>query len=410
MAYRTQTPGLNQQLKSIVAAPHVGLVCDLAEENWPSMDLVADMIYSRLQANHSSQLRVSRLCPQMRRRFTLLPVIGRQWAANNADRLLNRYWDYPRWLKRQRDEFDLFHLVDHSYGQLLHELPPERTIVTCHDLDTFRCLLEPESEPRPLWFRRMMQRTLDGFRRAACVICDSASTYEQVLRFELLPIERVRMIPIGIHPSCSLQVDKNADAEAAQLLGKTADGAFLLHVGSTIPRKRIEALLQIFAAVRQCIPQIRLVRVGGPFTAEQNRLLHELKLQDSVLVLPFLDRDVLAAVYRRAALVLQPSEREGFGLPVAEAMACGTNVVASDIAVLREVGGEAASYCPVDDIKVWTETILDLLAEHRDEPKAWQQRRERAIANAAKFSWAEHVRKVVEVYEEVLDAATVAQL
>lgn len=409
MAYRSQAAGLNSQLKPIAAAPRVGVVCDLAEENWPSMDLVAEMIYTRLQANHSSQFQANRLCPPMQRRFTRLPGLQRQWTANNADRLLNRYWDYPRWLKRQRDDFDLFHVVDHSYGQLLHELPPERTVVTCHDLDTFRCLLEPESEPRPLWFRRMMQRTLDGFRRAACVICDSASTYEQVLHFELLPIERVKMIPIGIHPSCSLQADKNADTEATQLLGKTADSSFLLHVGSTIPRKRIEALLQIFAAVRQSIPQIRLVRVGGPFTAEQNRLLHKLNLQDSVLVLPFLDRDVLASVYRCAALVLQPSEREGFGLPVAEAMACGTNVVASDIAVLREVGGEAASYCPVDGIAVWAETILALLAERKDRPDDWQQRNQRAIAQAAKFSWAEHVRKVVEVYEEVLDAASVVR-
>ncbi len=404
MAYRSQAGGLNSQLKTIAAVPRVAVICDLAEENWPSMDLVAEMIYSRLQANHSSQLRVSRLCPQMQRRFTRLPVIGRQWSANNADRLLNRYWDYPRWLRRHRDEFDLFHLVDHSYGQLLHELPPERTVVTCHDLDTFRCLLEPESEPRPLWFRRMMQRTLDGFRRAARVICVSETTRQHLLAHGLFEADKLTVVTNGVHPSCRPEGNVMADAKAAQLLGKTADGSFLLHVGSTIPRKRIEALLQIFAAVRQSIPQTRLVRVGGPFTAEQNRLLHKLKLQDSVLVLPFLDRDVLAAVYRRSALVLQPSEREGFGLPVAEAMACGTNVVASDIAVLREVGGEAASYCPVGDVAVWAETILALLAERKDRPDDWQQRRQRAIAQAAKFSWAEHVRKLVEVYEEVLNS------
>ena len=72
---------------------------------------------------------------------------------------------------------------------------------------------------------------------------------------------------------------------------------------------------------------------------------------------PFLrpaDR-TLAAVYRRAALVLQPSEAEGFGLPVAEALACGTPVLASDLAVLREVGGEAAVYRAVGDVPAWSD-------------------------------------------------------
>ena len=72
------------------------------------------------------------------------------------------------------------------------------------------------------------------------------------------------------------------------------------------------------------------MRVGGPFTAAQQAQVRELGLGDAIVVLPLLDRSTLAAVYRRCALVLMPSEREGFGLPVLEALACGTPVVASD--------------------------------------------------------------------------------
>jgi glycosyltransferase involved in cell wall biosynthesis len=175
-----------------------------------------------------------------------------------------------------------------------------------------------------------------------------------------------------------------------------------LHVGSTIERKRIDVLLRVFAALRKDFPGARLIRVGGSFTRAQARLLEQLNLTEAVIVLPRLERDILAAVYRRAAVVLQPSEREGFGLPVVEAMACGTPVVASCIPVLREIGGEAAVYCPVGDVSSWTETLAQLLVEKAEYPEQWEQRRAKSLTQAAKFSWAEYANQMVDVYRQIL--------
>ena len=100
-------------------------------------------------------------------------------------------------------------------------------------------------------------------------------------------------------------------------------------------------------------------------------------------------------MYRRATLLLLPSEREGFGLPVIEAMACGTNVLASDLPVLSEVGGDAALYCPVGDVSVWTKKLIEILAAENRQSSSWAERREAAIAQAAKFTWAEYARKMV---------------
>lgn len=366
------------------------------------MDLVAEMLLAQLQARHTNQLTVTKVCPPLRRRFSAPALIDNQSAAFNADRVINRFWDYPRGIRRLSKEFDLFHIIDHSYSQLVWELPAERTIVTCHDLDTFRCLLEPAQEPRPVWFKAMIRRTLDGFRKAARIICDSPSTYEQVLHYRLVPSERVRMIPLGAHPSCSAEPDAKADAAVTLMLGAKAQSPLLLHVGSTIPRKRIDILLQVLAEIKRAYPTIRLIRVGGPLTVAQTCLAEALKVKDSIITLPFLARDVLAAVYRRATLVLQPSEREGFGLPVAEALACGTPVVASDLAVLREVGGDAAVYCPVGDLATWSSQLEMLLTEREKYPEAWMQRYELALQQAAKFSWVEHTRQVVKIYQELL--------
>src|SRR5438105_7512978 len=383
----------------------VAIVCDFVEEGWPSMDLVAEMLLHHLGKDHSDVIAAQRICPPMRRRFTRhRNSDGKRF---NADRFINRFWDYPHFARRLLSEFDLFHVIDHSYGQLVHELPSERTIITCHDLDTFQCLLDPEREPRSVFFRKMMNRSLSGFRRAARVTCDSVATRAQLLTHDLVPAERAVVVPNGVHPSCSPDPHLAADAQVAKMLGAgTNDQIDLLHVGSTIPRKRIDVLLKVFSGVREGLPSVRLLHVGGAFTPEQSKLLTELRLHESVLALPKVGRDVLAALYRRAALVLLPSEREGFGLPVVEAMACGTPVVASDLDVLREVGGSAAEYCAAGDVDAWQATVTALLRERSDNPARWQQRRDSGCLRASRFTWTQFAASMVDVYWSLIGGAS----
>jgi glycosyltransferase involved in cell wall biosynthesis len=132
------------------------------------------------------------------------------------------------------------------------------------------------------------------------------------------------------------------------------------------------------------------------------KLVKRFKLENSIVVLPYLSRDVLAAVYRHADLVLLPSEGEGFGLPVIEAMACGTPVVASDLSVLREVGGDAAQYCPVGNISSWIERVLASLTEKEQRPEEWFGRCSEGISQASKFTWADYTQNMALLYQELL--------
>jgi glycosyltransferase involved in cell wall biosynthesis len=367
------------------------------------MDLNGEMLYHSLAKDHTSEIAVTQVRPAFQRRFIRLPLFPQSFAWN-ADRLMNRFVNYPRTLSSQCGNFDLFHLVDHSYAQLLHYLPPGRSIVTCHDLDTFRCVLEPQLEKRPRWFQAMASRILAGFRQAAHVICNSNATRDQLLHYNLFPSDKITVIHSGVHPAFGATPQPAAESEAARLLqsNSSKDDIRLLSVGSTIPRKRMDVLLRVFAGVLAKFPKARLVRVGGPFTEAQQALARELGVEGAVMELPFISRDVLASIYRRVAVLLQPSEAEGFGMPIAEAMACGCPVVASDLPALREVGGTACVYCPVGDIEAWTRAVL-LLLEHNLEPEGISfQLREQAQAQVSRYSWSENARRTVGVYRQVL--------
>lgn len=382
----------------------VALIAPMPEEKWYSIELCAEMLLANLQAHHADSVRAEILAPHMVRRLSLLPYVGHRRHALNADRLLNRFWVYPRYLRQRALEFDLFHLAEHSYGQLARGLPAERTVVTCHDLDTFRCLLEPERDPRPRLYRAMAQQQMTALLTAARVICVSHTVRNELLGFGIVPAERVAVVPNGTHPSSSPHPNPPADDVAASFLASPRPTVDLLHVGGIAPRKRLDVLLRVFATVREEIPEARLIRVGGAFAPAHQELVKELHLEDSILVLPFLDREVLSAVYRRATLVLQPSDAEGFGLPVTEAMACGTPVVASDIPVLREVGGTVATYCPVGDVMAWSRAVLELLAERQEQPERWAARQVAGVSHGSMYSWEAHARGVLAIYQELLAA------
>jgi glycosyltransferase involved in cell wall biosynthesis len=378
----------------------VAVIADYLEEGWPSMDLVADMLFDRLQREHSTTIAPTLVRPAMRRRAGRLLGAAGSWT-RTFDRIANRLWDYPQLASGLAERFDVFHIVDHSYAQLVHRLPAARTLVTCHDLDTFRCVLYPELEHRTPVFRAMTRHILDGLRKAGHIACDSHATRDALVAKAGVLLERTSVVPNGPHPSCTPSPEPAADIDAARLLGPRGATLDVLHVGSTIPRKRIDVLLRVIDSLRTAHRHLRLVRVGGPFTAAQQAQVRQFGLGEAVVVLPALDRSTLAAVYRRSALLLMPSEREGFGLPVLEALACGTPVVASDVPALREVGGYAATYCPVEDIEAWHQAVTRLLDERSQNPSQWALRRESGIRRASAFSWSRYASDVAVLYARI---------
>jgi glycosyltransferase involved in cell wall biosynthesis len=388
-----------------VRRPRVAILSDLREEGWHAMDLVAEMLLLNLRAPEARAVDATEVRPRLTPRLTRVPFWGASATADTADRILNRIWDYPRWLGPQIADYDLFHIVDHSYAHLARLLPPGRTVISCHDVDAFRGVL-PGTHGGSFIERTLGKRLLQGMLNAQRVLCCTAATRAQLLASGVIAPDRVLVVPHGVHPACTALPDPVGDREAAALLGDPDDRRIeLLHVGSTIARKRIEVLIHVVAALRASNPQLRLIRVGGPFTPGQRQLVHDLGLQDHVVSVPFVTPRVLSAIYRRAALLLQTSEREGFGLPVAEAMACGTPVLASDLPALREVGGPSSTYAAVAEIAEWTRAGSALLDERAHDLASWRRRRHDGIEWARRFDWKAHTRATLGVYRQLLESS-----
>lgn len=377
----------------------VALVLDLAEEGWTSMDYVGEMTARALTARGVDATVV---CPPAARLTRRLPTLAASRAALRADRIVYRVALYPAYLRRIASRYTVFHIIDHSYAHLVHSIPAHRTVVTCHDLDAFRSVRNPPLERRSAPFRLFTRRILSGFRKAAHIACVTRATENELRLARLNPSGRVTVIPNGVDPAFNAAPNALADAQAAALLGPIdPKRPEILHVGQVDARKRIDIVLHAFAALLRRFPTARLIRAGGRFTPVQRALAQSLGILAAITELPFLDRPALAAVYRRATLCIFPSDREGFGLPVAESLASATPVLASDLEALREVGGSAARYCLPGDTKGWGQAIIDALNQRAANPQAWEDLRRLGQEQAARFTWDAYAARMIDIYQEL---------
>lgn len=369
----------------------LAVIFDAAEERWPSMDLVAEMLLRHLQLEHAERYSTFPVHPRFSGVFKSFPVLDER-TAWNADRLLTRFVIYPVQLVSRRRDFDLFHVSDHTYAQLVHVLPADRTGVFCHDLDAFGCLLRPNGAV-PAWRKAIARSQLTGLQRAALVFYSTEQVREEIERARLVDPDRLVHAPYGV-------ADEFFSADGLEEIppGLLPSAPFLLHVGSSMARKRLDVLFEVFAAVRRHHPGLVLVQQGAELTPDQRTLVERLGVSDALVQPPRLSRAALAALYRRAELVLLTSEKEGFGLPVIEALAAGATVVASDIPAFREIAGDAASLCRVGDLEHWTQTVRNLIEEPARRPS-------QAIrsATARRYTWATHATKIAEAYARLGD-------
>jgi glycosyltransferase involved in cell wall biosynthesis len=274
----------------------------------------------------------------------------------------------PLWLARARAD------VLWAPESVLPWRAPVATVVTIHDLASLRF---PEIKP-PQHVRLFETKVARSVRRATRTIAVSQTTADDVEAFYGVGADRVRVVPNGVDDRFA-----PGDREAAQAAVRERWGIeqpFVLHVGSTEPRKGIEVLVEAAALAAAGGAGWRVVLAGSSgFQSERI----EAAARDSGacdLLGPVSDEELLDLL-RAAGAFAAPALYEGFGIAPLEAMACGTpTVIAADSGGLEEVSGPAAIVVAERSGEAWRAALEQALTRP-------PELIERGLAHAAQFRW-----------------------
>ena len=298
-----------------------------------------------------------------------------------------------RWRLRgavRRDHVDVFHGTNfrlRAGGRL-------GSVVTVHDLSAERL---PGLGGRRFGQRLASAKTRRTAQRADRVIVHSRSAAADVAACFGVATERIAVVPLGVGPEFFPEPPPTQDTVRARL----APGreGFILFCGSLEPRKDIPTLLRAFARLPDVRDRYRLVLAGGGGRASPDvaAVVAGLGLEDAVALEEYLEVAELRALYAAAALFVLPSLYEGFGLPVLEAMACGSPVVAANTSSLPEVVGDAGLLVPPGDPDALAVAMTRVL----EDADLAADLKQRGLNRAKLFTWEATAAKSLAVYRAV---------
>jgi glycosyltransferase involved in cell wall biosynthesis len=236
-------------------------------------------------------------------------------------------------------------------------------------------------------------------RRADLVLADSESTKRDLIELLDVPVERVRVVMAGVDAHFQPVTDM---AELTRIREHYhLPERFILSVGTLQPRKNFTGLIEAFHQMRQRTqaPQ-QLVIVGQKGWLYEGIFakVAELGLEEQVSFLGFVADDDLPALYTLADLFAFPSFYEGFGIPILEAMACGTPVVASDASSLPEVVGDAGVMVKPEDIAALSKALERALEDSILRAGLIARGQEQA----RRFTWEQSARQLYAAYQSVI--------
>ncbi len=286
----------------------------------------------------------------------------------------------------------LYHATDFV---LPPTLPGTKTLLTVHDLSFIR-VPETASPGLRAYLEVVVPRSA---RRADHILADSEATRQDLIELYRLPSERVTVLLSGVDSRFQPVLD-SVVLMTTRSRYNIGGRPYILSVGTVQPRKNYSRLVQALANLRQGGLDVGLVIVGGRGWLEDTiyQTIQETGMEEFVRFTGFAEEDDLPALYSGAVCCALPSLYEGFGIPVLEAMACGTPVVTSNISSLPEVAGDAGLLVNPYDVEELTEALQRLIEDSELRNDLIQ----RGFAQAKRFTWAESARHLRDIYQGML--------
>jgi glycosyltransferase involved in cell wall biosynthesis len=265
-----------------------------------------------------------------------------------------------------------------------------RYIITVHDLIPLR-FPRPFS-PLTTYFRYYVPQVLT---QAQHIICDSTATARDITDFYQIPADKITPILLA-HNADHFRPDAQP-GDFGQLQG---DCPYFLHIGRHDPYKNLHRIIDAFAALPNCRDyQLWLV---GPtdrrYTPKLKLHAMEVGITNRIKFLDYVPYDQLPIIINQAIALVFPSLWEGFGLPVLEAMACGTPVITSNLSSLPEVAGDAALLVNPYNTEEITAAMQVIATDSKERSRLCQA----GLARASQFSWAKTGKATVEVLKRYI--------
>ncbi len=286
-------------------------------------------------------------------------------------------------------QLDLLHSLHYTMPLAF----PGYKVVTFHDM-TFFLFPQLHTLPKRYFFRFFIRTSS---RRAVALIADSENTRQDTISLVGVSPDNIFTVQLGVTPEFR-PIRDNAILQQARQKYHLPDH-FLLYVGTIEPRKNLSTLLKAFSTVADQMPDHRLVIVGpkGWMVDNIHQQTDQLRISDKVYFTGYVERDDLPLIYNLAEVFIYPSAYEGFGLPVLEAMACGTPVISSNVSSMPEILGDAGVLIAPNDSQVLGQSLLDLI----NDPMERQRLSLKGLKRASTFTWERTAEKTIAVYRHV---------
>jgi glycosyltransferase involved in cell wall biosynthesis len=299
-------------------------------------------------------------------------------------------WRFTMNWHAEKDRIDVFHGPNYR----LPARGRHGSVVTIYDLSVARM---------PQLFRKMIGRRRDFLKSkriaksADKIITTSEHSARDIKELYGIPRDKITVIYCGLSNEFYPETDPTLIQKIRQQYG-LRDKNYLLFVGGADPRKNLITLLKAYALIKKIHSDYYLVITSGLDRDVKGliELTKSLDIDKNVIFTGYVSQDALRVLYCQATLFVLPSLYEGFGMPILEAMACGTPVVASNTSCIQEVAGDAAVLVEPTDVNTLAASIRRILKDRETRESMWSK----GFVRAKLFSWEKAARETLQVYKD----------